>query len=156
MPFIRDGRGLGWLVLAAGLMGTPLAGAAEPVTGQLTPKLDRLLRQEMRAIDGAMRAIFGALVSGNHAAVAEKARRIHRSFILQRELTAADRRDLKAAVPPAFLRLDKRFHDQAAALAEAARAEDPDRQLRLFQEMTGACIDCHRRYVSDRFPGLAD
>ncbi|WP_443081497.1 hypothetical protein [Thiohalorhabdus sp.] len=39
-------------------------------------------------------------------------------------------------------------------MAEAARAEDSDRQLALFQSMSRACVTCHRRYVGDRFPGL--
>lgn len=128
--------------------------AAEPVTPQLTPKLDRLLRQEMRAIDRAMGTILSAIVTGDHATVADQAERIHASFILKQELTPADKRDLKAAVPKAFLKLDQAFHRDAAKLAEAARAGDARRELAVFRKMSRACVTCHSRFVSDRFPGL--
>jgi len=156
MPLRRIVRGVMGVLLLAGLAGPAPAAPEEPVTPQLTPKLDRLLRQEMAAIDEAMRTIFQALVRGDHGTVADRARAIHDSFILKRELTAADRKALKRAVPPAFLKLDRAFHKDAARLAEAARAGDSERQLAVFQAMTEACVDCHRRFVSDRFPGLVD
>jgi mono/diheme cytochrome c family protein len=131
-----------------------MASAAEPVTPELTPKLDRLLRQEMQAIDRAMGTIFSAIVTGDHTTVADKAERIHASFILKQNLTPADKRDLKAAVPKAFLKLDQAFHRDAAELAEAARAGDARRELAVFQKMGRACVTCHSRYVTDRFPGL--
>lgn len=143
------------VVLACALLAAPAAGAAaEPVVPKLTPKLDRLLRQEMNAVDDAMRAIFSAIVTGDHATVADKAERIHASFILKGNLTPADREDLKAAVPPAFLKLDQAFHQDAAALAEAGRARDTARELEVFRDMQRACVECHSRYVTDRFPGL--
>jgi hypothetical protein len=154
MGLQRRWRQLMAMILAAGLTATGPAESADPVTPDLTPKLDRLLRQEMRAIDESMAAIHSALVTGDHAAVAEQAAAIHASFILKRKLTAADRQDLKAAVPAAFVKLDRAFHADAKALAEAARAGDSERELALFQSMSRACVRCHRRYVSDRFPGL--
>ncbi|HKJ71873.1 MAG TPA: hypothetical protein VKA55_09000, partial [Gammaproteobacteria bacterium] len=142
-------------VLAAALLGLPAAsGAAEPVTPGLTPRLDSLLRREMNAIDGAMGAIHGAIVTGDHATVADRAAAIHDSFILDQALTPADRKDLKRAVPPAFIQLDRAFHRRAGKLAEAARAGDTGRELDIFQAMSHACVTCHSRYASDRFPGL--
>jgi cytochrome c556 len=140
----------------AGVLATGAAPAAEPVTPELTPKLDRLLREEMQAIQEAMQEAYAALVTGDHATVAEQAQAIHDSFILKRELTATDRRDLKGAVPKRFLKMDQRFHRQAAKLAEAARAEDTAREMTLFRQMSQACIRCHSTYVHDRFPGLED
>lgn len=129
-------------------------GVAEPVTPELTPKLDRLLREEMQAVQEAMNAVHTAVVTGDHSVVAEKAQAIHDSFILKRELTVGDRRDLKETVPKRFLDLDQQFHTQAADLAEAARTQSTARELKLFQRMTRSCIQCHAAYVGDRFPDL--
>ncbi|KPV39205.1 hypothetical protein AN478_13100 [Thiohalorhabdus denitrificans] len=147
------------IVLLALLMvlgAAPVTGGAEPqaVTGDLTPKLDRLLREEMQAIQESMATAFAALVTGDHDTVAEEARGIHDSFILKRSLTEEDRRDLRAAVPEGFVRLDKRFHAAAAELAEAAEEGDANRQLEVYNRMTRDCVACHSRYVTGRFPGL--
>ncbi|WP_440997496.1 hypothetical protein [Arhodomonas sp. SL1] len=128
--------------------------AAEPVTPKLTEKLDRLLREEMRSVQAAMGQIHSAMVMGEHAAVAEAAQRVHDSFILQQSLTDEDRRDLKAAVPPGFIQLDREFHELSANLADAGRSEDTASQFRVYNRMTRNCIQCHARYVSDRFPGV--
>jgi cytochrome c556 len=148
-------RSSGWRGAVAVLLLLPALAAAEPVGPELTPKLDRLLRQEMRAIDKAMTAIFSAIVTGDHGKVADQAQRIHDSFILKQNLTAADRSDLQRAVPKAFVELDQAFHADAGALAKAARARDAARELALFQDITRACLTCHSRYATDRFPGLA-
>lgn len=132
----------------------PVLGA-EPVGPKLTPKLRDLLRQEMASVLVATQDIVGALVMGDHATVAERAQQIHDSFILQQSLTEQDRQDLMAAVPPEFVELDRSFHEISAALAEAARAEDVAEELSLFHEMTDACIACHARFATDRFPNLA-
>ncbi len=130
------------------------ASATEPVTPKLTDKLDRLLREEMRSIQSAMGQIHSAIVMGQHGKVAEQAQNIHDSFILQQSLTEQDRKDLMSAVPEGFIKLDKEFHQLAAALAEAGRNDDTEKQNRLFGKMTGNCIQCHSTYVSDRFPGV--
>lgn len=142
------------LSILAGVLTAPSASAAEPVTPELTPKLDRLLREEMQAIQEAMHAIHTGLVTGDHATVADQAQAIHDSFILKRELTDADRRDLKKAAPKRFLKLDRKFHTRAAELAEAAQSGSTERELELFQRMTRACVQCHTEFVSDRFPAL--
>jgi len=130
------------------------ATADEPVTPKLTDKLDRLLREEMRSIQSAMGQIHSAIVMGQHNGVAENAQKIHDSFILQQSLTEQDRKDLMSAVPNGFIRLDKEFHQLAASLAEAGRGKKTKEQHKLFSEMTGNCIQCHSKYVSDRFPGV--
>jgi len=130
------------------------ATAAEPVTPELTDKLDRLLREEMRSIQTAMGQIHSAIVMGQHDKVAKQAQDIHDSFILQQSLTEQDRKDLMSAVPEGFIKLDKEFHKLAASLAEAGRNDDTEKQHKLFGKMTGNCIQCHSTYVSDRFPDV--
>ncbi|MGM0480647.1 MAG: cytochrome c [Pseudomonadota bacterium] len=128
--------------------------AAEPVTPKLTDKLSRLLKEEMRAVQGGMASIHSAMIMGQHESVAESAQQIHDSFILQQQLTKQDRKDLMSAVPKGFIKLDKKFHEFAASLAEAGRNKDTKAQHKLFSKMTGKCIQCHSKYVSDRFPGV--
>lgn len=140
------------VMLGAGASAT----AAEPVGPRLTPKLRDLLRQEMTMILDASRDILEGLVTGDHGMVAERGQAIHDSFILQQSLTEQDRKDLMEAVPPEFVQLDRAFHETAAGLAEAARAEDADRELSLFNELTDGCIQCHARFATDRFPGFAE
>ncbi len=139
------------------LLSVPAVPAAEtgPVGPKLTPKLKRLLTEEMRAVNQASQQIVGALVAGDHAAVAKAAQQIHDSFILEKKLTDKDKRDLEAAVPPAFLALDGAFHQMAAKLAEAARhKEDVDLQTYYFGRMIEMCQTCHSRFASDRFPAF--
>jgi hypothetical protein len=139
--------------LAAFLTGTAAsAQEAEPVTPKLTPKLRQLLQQEMQAVLGASQEILDALVIGDHTVVADRARQIYDSFILEQSLTEQDRQDLMAAVPTEFVQLDRSFHEQAAHLAEAARAEDHVLQARTFGELVESCVACHSRFATDIFP----
>lgn len=154
MPLLPFPRPYAWGVGLAMLFALPGSGMAEPITPKLTPKLDRLLREEMQAVQEAMNAVHTGIVTGDHSVVAEKAQAIHDSFILKRALSDADRRALKAAVPPRFLALDQRFHQQAASLAQAARKGRTQQELKLFRRMTRGCVQCHAEYVGDRFPEL--
>lgn len=163
----------GVLVLAAGaLAGTAgLAQAhelhsASPASGtapdrplnlasKLTPRLQDLLRQEMRAIEQASQQMLSALVAGDDARVAQLARQIHDSFILDQAMTAADKEALETAAPAGFITRDEAFHELAGSLAESARAGDRHRQQQQFGQMIEACSACHARYATDRFPQLA-
>lgn len=128
--------------------------AQDAVTPQLTDKLRQLLQEEMRAVQAAMTSIHTAMVLGQHATVAERAQQIHDSFILQQSLTEEDRKDLMSAVPKGFIELDQEFHQLAASLSEAGRNEDSQEQRTIFDSMTRNCIECHGKYVSNRFPDV--
>ena len=130
------------------------AGAAEPVGPKLPDRVRGLLLQEMNAILGASQTILDAIVRGDHERVADRARAIHDSFILKQEMTAADRRALKKAVPRDFIRRDRAFHELTGELAAAARERDGARERELFARMIDACTGCHARYAGDRFSGL--
>ena len=130
------------------------AGAAEPVGPKLPDRVRGLLVQEMNAILGASHEILDAIVRGRHERVAEKAQAIHDSFILEQEMTAADRRALKEAVPKAFVERDRAFHELTGELARAGRDRDGARERELFGRMIDACAACHARYAGDRFSGF--
>lgn len=145
---------VGLTLVAVGLSLNTLA--ADPVTPKLTDRLSQLLQQEMRSIQSAMASIHISMVTGEHERVETKAQQIHDSFIMKQALTEQDKKDLMSAVPEGFVKLDKDFHRLAAGLAEAAKDRDTQKQYELYNEMTGSCIACHSRYVSDRFDGLAE
>ena len=128
------------------------ARGAEPVAPKLTPKLQKLFAEEMVAVLQATQQIVAALAAGDHAAVTGNAQSIHDSFILDRNLTAQDHKDLETALPQAFLELDGNFHVLAARLAEAARRQDRDLQTYYFGRMLEACQTCHSQYATDKFP----
>lgn len=135
----------------------PLTSVAEKPTGtnvgaDLPPKVRTLLVQEMTIILATTKDILEALVRGQDEVVAEKAQAIHDSFIMKQEMTAADKKALKASVPTEFLERDQAFHQLAARLAEAAREEDYAAQNQLFSEMINACAECHSKHAMDRFP----
>jgi len=146
------GKAIAAVLLALSVSTNSLA--ADPVTPKLTDKLRGLLQEEMRSIQGAMTSIHSAIVMGRHQDIATKAQQVHDSFILQQSLTKQDRKDLMAAVPKGFVKLDKEFHKLAASLAKAGRDQNTEEQRKLFNKMTGNCIQCHGKYVSNRFPGV--
>lgn len=129
-----------------------LALESTPVAPRLTPKLQKLFTEEMIAVQAASQQILVGLVAGDHPLVAKQAQAIHDSFILDKNLTAQDRKHLETALPRAFLELDAAFHQLAAKLAEAARHKDMDLQTYYFGRMVESCQICHSQYATDKFP----
>jgi hypothetical protein len=148
------------LVLLGGFAADPwdniaYAGSDSPVGPRLTPKLRDLLQQEMGEMIVSANAITTALVTGDHATVADRAAQIVNGFILKRSLTEQDKTDLENAVPPSFLELDATFHQIAAKLVRAAQERDPELEHFYFSNMLEKCVICHSRYASDKFSGFA-
>lgn len=127
---------------------------AQDVTADLPPELRELLQKEMVQVDAAMKAIHGAIIRGDHETVEEQGQAIHDSFILKQSMTPEKRKALKAAVPGEFLKLDQEFHELAARLSGSGSKQDTADQLKIFGEMSQACVACHSRHVSERFGGL--
>jgi hypothetical protein len=145
------------IILLAGLAFPAQAAGDQAATAtglNLPPKLRGLLILEMNALLDASKTILDALVKGQHDVVAGQAQAIHDSFILKREMTAADREDLRNSVPDAFIQRDRDFHEISARLAGAARMRDQALQQKLFADMLAACAACHSQYAVDRFPGF--
>lgn len=118
-----------------------------------TPHLQNLLREEMRALQQAMSKIVNALPTGDWPTIANTAQAIHDSFILQQKLTDQDR-DKLAHLPMEFIHLDEALHQQANKLREAAVAKDAELSVFYVSRMLDKCMQCHTRFVAQRFPGL--
>lgn len=136
------------------IVGASTANAADPVGPKLKPRLRQLLTEEMKSIKQASEQIYNGMIVGDHSVVANMAEQIHNSFILNRELTEQDKKDLKV-LPPEFLKMDGDFHATAKKLMHAAEQKDSDLQRYYFGKMTESCQTCHSTYVTDRFPGFA-
>lgn len=151
-------RALSWLapVLVVAAAASATAQDTKPVSPDLTPMLQDLLRKEMLSIEVASKDILSAMIAGDHASVAGLAQNIHDSFILEQSMTPQDRKDLMAAVPEGFLTRDDALHEISAALAEAGRDGDRAAQHQEFGRMIEACSACHALYATDRFPMLAE
>src|SRR5690554_434381 len=128
----------------------------KPVSPELTPKLRDLLRHEMVSIEVASKQIMSALIAGDDDKIAELALKIHDSFIMEQSMSPEDIQDLMDAVPDRFLVLDRRLHETAHALSEAARHGNRAQQHVEFGRMIESCAGCHAAYATDRFPNLAE
>jgi cytochrome c556 len=143
------------LTMGFSIAATTSAQVAAPVGPQLPEALRGLLQQEMIAIRHASYQILDALVMGQDEIVAARAQDIHDSFIMEQNLTEADRQTLKRTLPSGFVALDQSFHALAAALAAAGRRGDRPEQQAQFARLVETCAACHGRFATDRFPAFA-
>jgi len=123
--------------------------SAEPtaIAESLPPKLREFLKKEMHLLADAGRVMEAALAKGDSKTVGKLAQQMHESFILKKELTTLDLRELQAIVGDDFVVRDKAFHAMARELSLAAQTDDVSLQQVLFTKMTYACAACHAVYA---------
>lgn len=143
-----------WFYALAALLLMPGVSAQSLLAEQ--PRLQTLLREEMRALQTGISNIANALPQGDWKTIANTAQAIHDSFIFQQKLTAQDRAHLHHLLPPEFVSLDQQFHQRAARLQAAASAEDADLSLYYYSRLLEACVQCHQQFARQRFPALQE
>ncbi|MDX1650175.1 MAG: hypothetical protein R3263_10010, partial [Myxococcota bacterium] len=131
----------------------PAARPAAP-TQRLPAALRTAFLAEMRHLESQLQALASGVARGDWDAVEASADRIRSAFILERDLDAAQRRTLRETLPDDFVALDRRFHERAERVAEAARARDAELAGFYTWQLLDACTGCHARYARHRFPGL--
>jgi cytochrome c556 len=57
-------------------------------------------------------------------------------------------------LPQQFIEMDMDFHKSAGMLAHAAEMKNADVVNFYFYKMNAACVSCHGKYATERFPGL--
>ena len=119
------------------------------------PQLRELLRKEMQALLQGLQHISAALPQGQWQTAAEHAQAMHDSYILQQNLSPAQRQTLRGVLPAGFVRLDKQFHAYAGRLAHAATAQDLELSAHFLSRAVETCMQCHQRFAPGRFPTLA-
>jgi hypothetical protein len=138
-----------------------LAGDEEHAAGRpagnnilLSAELRNLLGEEMVAIENGMKNLVPAISSGEWEKVASIAQNISNSFIMKQKLTTAQKDELHRALPGHFIEMDQDFHNSAGMLAHAAGMKNADVVNFYFFKMNSACVACHTKYATKRFPGL--
>ncbi|WP_158675356.1 cytochrome c [Thiohalobacter thiocyanaticus] len=142
-----------WLLLAGSpvaLAGSP-QGAAAPL--QLPPKLQQALVDEMIAVNDGMTVLPEAIVKADWERIIETGHLIEGSYILNQRLSQAERETLVQSLPTSFKYLDRRLHEHAGKLAQAAERRDGELVRFYFGRMLDSCAGCHAVYAKHRFPG---
>lgn len=120
----------------------------------LSAGLQSLLGEEMVAIENGMKSLVPAIASGEWEKVASIAQNISNSFIMKQKLTTAQKDELHRALPSQFIEMDQDFHNSAGMLAHAAGMKNADVVNFYFFKLNSACVACHSKYATQRFPGL--
>jgi hypothetical protein len=138
-----------------------LAGDEEHAAGRpagnkilLSAELRNLLGEEMVAIENGMKNLVPAISSGEWEKVTSIAQNISNSFIMKQKLTTAQKDELHRLLPSQFIEMDQDFHNSAGMLAHAAGMKNADVVNFYFFKLNSACIACHTKYATERFPGL--
>lgn len=150
------------LVLAATVLLLPASGPSAAPAGPapaaqaplaLSPSLLELFRAEMRELLAGTQAVAAALPVGDWEAIVATSRRMKASYVLEKNLTPAQGKEL-AALPGRFLELDAAFHARTEKLAEAALGRDPEAVAFHYGRLLEACAGCHASYAQARFPAF--
>jgi len=121
----------------------------------LSDDLRGLLSQEMLELEKGMHSIFSNMVRGEYAPIESTALKIRDSFILKKNLTDAQRKELQK-LPKAFIMLDQSFHEAAGDLANAAEFGDKEGVVTYYTQMSQKCVQCHSTYATHRFSSFDD
>jgi cytochrome c556 len=142
--------------LIAGQVNTP---AAEPQDAdqdvRLSPELLKLLRAEMREISAGVQGIALSLASADWPSIEATSEKIRASYLMEKNLTPAQAKELEQALPAHFKRLDAQFHQRAERLGTAAALHDPELVAFHYSRLLESCALCHSAYATSRFPGFA-
>jgi hypothetical protein len=123
-------------------------------TAELSPELRAAFVAEMQHLDTGLQRVVSAVARADWAVVERTAHEMRGSFILEQQLSAAQRAELHRVLPEAFLALDRAFHGHAERLALAAKGADAELAAFYAYRLTDGCVTCHARYARHRFPAL--
>ena len=91
-------------------------------------------------------------VAGNWKTISGIGRNMQYSYIMKDSLTQEQLHEIHETLPADFQKLDHDFHDAAGKMAKAASQEDKEKVTYYYFRLTEACIDCHTKYATDKFP----
>lgn len=131
------------------------SGLAYSADMKLSPQVLELLRAEMREVSDGVQAMAFSIASGDWRAIQDTSARIRASYIMEKQLTPVQARELESALPPRFKALDAEFHDRAGKLGAAAAARDAKLVIAQYSRMLESCTVCHAEFAKSRFPNFA-
>jgi hypothetical protein len=121
----------------------------------LSSELREVLSSEMRSIQKGMESLVSAIASGNWQNVSQTAITLRDSYIMKQELSEKQLEELHHALPPRFLELDRSFHHLAGMLSHVAEHGHDELVTFYFYKLSEACVACHAKYATQRFPAFA-
>ena len=108
----------------------------------------------MREIAEGVQRIALAVATADWQTVRETSAMIHQSYLMAKELTPEQAKELAQALPERFKQLDAEFHQRAAKLGAAASAHDAELAVFHYARLIESCAGCHSAYARSRFPGF--
>jgi hypothetical protein len=121
----------------------------------LSPGLRDLLTKEMLGLQNGMMSIIPAYVSGNWSVIETIADKMQGSYILNKNITDQQVKELHAALPDSFIKLDQQFHYLSGMLSHAAKNKKAELVGFYFSKLSEACVNCHAEYATHKFPAFA-
>jgi hypothetical protein len=144
--------------LSVAMLGVvPLSAQETPPAGnelKISPELLEMLRAEMRALLSGVQSLPAGIAMADWKSVATTGAQMRASYILDQELTAAQKKELGASLPEHFKRLDADFHLESKKLEEAATNHDAQLSAFHFYRLIETCTACHSVYAAAKFPGF--
>jgi cytochrome c556 len=138
-----------------GIVLLAISGHAHSADVKLSPQVLELLRAEMREVSAGVQAMAFSIASGDWRAIQDTSARIRASYIMEKQLTPAQARELESALPPRFKALDAEFHDRAGKLGAAAAAHNAKLVVAQYSRMLESCTTCHAAFARSRFPNFS-
>jgi len=140
------------------LCGLPVSAQEQPAMQNdlpLSPDLMEMLRAEMRALLAGVQSLPAGIALADWKSVATTSAQIRASYIFEKKLTTAQRKELSTSLPEHFKRLDADFHLEARKLERAAANHDAQLSAFHFYRLLETCTACHAIYARMKFPGFA-
>lgn len=120
----------------------------------LSRDLRGLLLDEMREIAGASEAIVTSIASGDWESIHRIGEQIRASYVMAKNLTEEQKKELNDTLPDRFKWLDREFHARAGKLSQAAAARDAELVAFHYSRLLESCATCHAAFAKSRFPGF--
>jgi len=121
---------------------------------KISPELLEMLRAEMRALLAGVQSLPAGIAMADWNSVANTGAQMRASYILDKKLSAAQRKELGRSLPEYFKRLDADFHLESKKLEEAATNHDAQLSAFHFYRLIETCTACHSIYATSKFPGF--
>lgn len=117
----------------------------------LSVEVRAALQKEMLFIDSAMKDILSANAAGDLEKVANIAKQIEESFILNKSLSNKQKHELHTKLPDGFLKLDQEFHYMAGMLGHVAESKKSELISFYYSKLFESCANCHKSYAKHKF-----
>lgn len=121
---------------------------------QMSKQLKRILSAEMNGIQSGMTGLAIAIPAGHWEDIIEISTNMKETYIMKKKLSTGQISNFKRSLPQGYLDIDRKFHEAAAQLGDAAREHNASSLILYFAKMNESCVECHSKYAVKRFQGF--